>query len=145
MKKFLKNVSPLDVLHEYQQRSSMDIDPKRIKDIMNTEDYPEAVAKLYRIISKSFVKWLMSKGTLELMLLKYTEYEILSFLKYDDTYTSLMKKSSLKLDSTRTQSLGIGVNIGTFRVALANLDRLYDLFSIAAKVVKKNVSRVKSP
>jgi hypothetical protein len=79
------------------------------------------------------------------MLLKYTEYEILSFLKYDDTYTSLMKKSSLKLDSTRTQSLGIGVNIGTFRVALANLDRLYDLFSIAAKVVKKNVSRVKSP
>ena len=52
MKKFLKNVSPLDVLHEYQQRSSMDIDPKRIKDIMNTEDYPEAVAKLYRIISK---------------------------------------------------------------------------------------------
>ncbi len=79
------------------------------------------------------------------MLLKYTEYEILSFLKYDDTYISLMKKSSLKLDSSRTQSLGIGVNVGTFRVALTNLDRLFDLFSIAAKVVKKNVGRIKSP
>ena len=29
------------------------------------------------------------------MLLKYTEYEILSFLKYDDAFTSLMKKSTL--------------------------------------------------
>jgi len=34
-------------------------------------------------------------GTLELMLLKYTEYEILSFLKYDEAFTSLIKKSSL--------------------------------------------------
>jgi hypothetical protein len=31
----------------------MEIDPKRIKTIMNVQDYPEAVAKLYRIISKN--------------------------------------------------------------------------------------------
>jgi hypothetical protein len=33
----------------------MEVDPKRIKNIMGVEDYPEALAKLYRIISKKFV------------------------------------------------------------------------------------------
>lgn len=51
---------------------------------MNVNKYPEGLTKLYRII-----------GSLELMLLKYTEYEILSFLKYDDAFTSLVKKSNL--------------------------------------------------
>ena len=68
------------------------------------------------------------------MLLKYTEYEILSFLKYDDSFQSLIKKSSLQ-HNPRTQSLGIGINVQRFQVALANLDRLSDLFSIASKVV----------
>jgi len=68
------------------------------------------------------------------MLLKYTEYEILSFLKYDDSFGKLIKKSSLS-HNPRVQSLGIGINVQRFQVALANLDRLSDLFSIASKVV----------
>ena len=68
------------------------------------------------------------------MLLKYTEYEILSFLKYDDAFESLIKRSSLQY-IPRTQHLGIGINVQRFQVALANLDRLSDLFSIASKVV----------
>ena len=51
MKKFLGRVSPIDSLSELEQRSSMDIDPGKIKALLNVEDYPEALAKLYRIIS----------------------------------------------------------------------------------------------
>ena len=32
----------------------MDIDPGKIKALLNVEQYPEALAKLYRIISKDF-------------------------------------------------------------------------------------------
>ena len=74
----------------------MELDPNKIKKLLNTKDFPEALAKLYRIISSVFlIYFLIIIGTLELMLLKYTEYEILSFLKYDDAFTSLIKKSSL--------------------------------------------------
>ena len=74
----------------------MELDPNKVKKLLNAKDYPEALAKLYRIISKVFlIYFLIIIGTLELMLLKYTEYEILSFLKYDDAFTSLIKKSSL--------------------------------------------------
>ena len=74
----------------------MELDPNKIKQLLNTKDYPEALAKLYRIISNLFlIYYLLIIGSLELMLLKYTEYEILSFLKYDDAFTSLIKKSSL--------------------------------------------------
>jgi hypothetical protein len=38
---------------------------------------------------------LIHKGSLELVMLKYTEYEILSFLKYDETYLTLAKKSGI--------------------------------------------------
>ena len=51
MKKFLGKVSPIDSLSELEQRSSMDIDPSKIKSLLNVEEYPEALAKLYRIIS----------------------------------------------------------------------------------------------
>ena len=72
------------------------------------------------------------------MLLKYTEYEILSFLKYDDSFASLMKKSTLQ-HNPRTASLGGIINVQRFQVALANLDRLSDLFSIASKVVSGRI------
>jgi len=52
MKKFLGKVSPIDSLSELEQRSSMDIDPGKIKNLLNVQEYPEALAKLYRIISK---------------------------------------------------------------------------------------------
>ena len=55
MKKFLGRVSPIDSLSELEQRSSMDIDPNKIKALLNVEEYPEALAKLYRIISKDFL------------------------------------------------------------------------------------------
>ena len=55
MKKFLGRVSPIDSLSELEQRSSMDIDPNKIKSLLNVEEYPEALAKLYRIISKNFL------------------------------------------------------------------------------------------
>ncbi len=97
MKKFLGKVSPIDSLSELEQRSSMELDPNKIKKLLRAEDFPEALAKLYRIISNLFLVWTSNYyiGTLELMLLKYTEYEILSFLKYDEAFTSLIKKSSL--------------------------------------------------
>ena len=79
------------------------------------------------------------------MLLKYTEYEILSFLKYDDAFVSLVKKSALQTSNVKNidQKLGIGINLQNFKVALANLDRLSDLFSIASKVVTKRVKPLK--
>jgi len=46
-------------------------------------------------------------GVLELMLLKYTEYEILSFLKYDEAFCSLTKRSSI-MNNPRIQGLGVG-------------------------------------
>jgi len=52
MKKFLGKVSPIDSLSELEQRSSMDIDPSKIKNLLNVQEYPEALAKLYRIISE---------------------------------------------------------------------------------------------
>ena len=54
MKKFLKRVSPIDSLSELEQRSSMELDPNKVKNLMNAKDYPEALTKLYRIISKDF-------------------------------------------------------------------------------------------
>jgi hypothetical protein len=54
MKKFLGRVSPIDSLSELEQRSSMDLDPNKIKKLLRAEDFPEALAKLYRIISKPF-------------------------------------------------------------------------------------------
>ena len=92
MKKFLGRVSPIDSLSELEARSSMDIDPGKIKNLLNVEQYPEALAKLYRIISKNPIILCLQIGTLELMLLKYTEYEILSFLKYDSSFISLARK-----------------------------------------------------
>ena len=71
----------------------MELDPNKILKLLNTKDYPDALAKLYRIISNHFlIYYLYIIGSLELMLLKYTEYEILSFLKYDDLYNSLIRK-----------------------------------------------------
>jgi len=32
----------------------MDLDPNKIKKLLRTEDFPQALAKLYRIISKPF-------------------------------------------------------------------------------------------
>jgi len=55
MKKFLGKVSPIDSLSELEQRSSMDINPEKIKNLLNVEQYPEALAKLYRIISNIFL------------------------------------------------------------------------------------------
>ncbi len=55
MKKFLGRVSPIDSLSELEQRSSMEIDPNKIKSLLNVDEYPEALAKLYRIISKEFL------------------------------------------------------------------------------------------
>ena len=55
MKKFLGRVSPIDSLSELEQRSSMDINPEKIKALLNVDQYPEALAKLYRIISKTFM------------------------------------------------------------------------------------------
>ena len=52
MKKFLKRVSPIDSLSELEQRSSMELDPNKVKKLMNAKDFPEALTKLYRIISK---------------------------------------------------------------------------------------------
>ncbi len=53
MKKFLGKVSPIDSLSELEQRSSMELDPNKIKKLLRTEDFPQALAKLYRIISKA--------------------------------------------------------------------------------------------
>jgi len=50
----------------------------------------------------------MYKGALELVMLKYTEYEILSFLKYDEAYVKLAKKSGIH---NQLQSIGYGLNI----------------------------------
>jgi len=55
MKKFLSKVAPLDALNELEARSSMDLDPKKILKLMNLQDYPEALSKLYRIIGKLFL------------------------------------------------------------------------------------------
>ena len=55
MKKFLKRVSPIDSLSELEQRSSMELDPNKVKTLLNAEDYPDALTKLYRIISKAFL------------------------------------------------------------------------------------------
>ncbi len=51
MKKFLKRVSPIDSLSELEQRSSMKLDPFKVKKLLNAKDFPAALAKLYRIIS----------------------------------------------------------------------------------------------
>ena len=110
----------------------MELDPASIVKLLGTQDYPEALAKLYRII-----------GSLEIMMLKYTEYEILSFLKYDDSFTNLMKRSTLKDDSSRIHNLGIGINVQRFQVALTNLDRLENLFTIASRVVSKKTAPIK--
>ena len=53
MKKFLGEVSPIDALSELEQRSSMDLNPSNILKLLNTEDYADALAKLYRIISNN--------------------------------------------------------------------------------------------
>ncbi len=53
MKKFLGKVSPIDSLSELEQRSSMELDPNKIKKLLRTEDFPQALTKLYRIISKA--------------------------------------------------------------------------------------------
>ena len=50
MKKFLGKFSPMDALQELESRSSMEIDPAKIVKMMNVNGYPEALAKLYRII-----------------------------------------------------------------------------------------------
>ena len=55
MKKFLKRVSPIDSLSELEQRSSMELDPNKVKKLMNAKDFPEALTKLYRIISTLFL------------------------------------------------------------------------------------------
>ena len=57
MKKFLKRVSPIDSLSELEHRSSMELDANKVKSLMNAKDYPEALTKLYRIISKQILVW----------------------------------------------------------------------------------------
>jgi len=75
----------------------------------------------------------MSKGTLELMLLKYTEYEILSFLKYDNTFRNFSTTMQTERN-IRVNSIGAKSSMSSlFEVALANLDRIFELFKIAEK------------
>ena len=92
------------------------------------------ISNLFLILSINFI------GTLELMLLKYTEYEILSFLRYDNLFRSMMKdKASKQIDQTKIRVQQIGAsNIKTpFNVAIINLDRLFDLYTMAAVAVRQ--------
>ena len=61
MKKFLGSVSPIDSLPELEQRSSMHIDPEKVRELLGTKDYPSALAKLYRIISNQLHSLLTSR------------------------------------------------------------------------------------
>ena len=95
------------------------------------------------------------------MLLKYTEYEILSFLKYDDLFLAVAKRQGLKpgppisaLSSTSLFS-SPAINPAHFKVGIAAVGRSMQLCSVVArlnrglgaKAVQKSMSfrNVKQP
>ena len=64
---------------------------------------------------------------------KYTEYEILVFLKYEEVFNSLASKT-LTPQTSRLNNLSSGISVTRFHPALANLERIMDLYSICSKL-----------
>ena len=102
MKKFLKQISPLEPVEELGLRANRSVDPDYLLKELNEDNAQEALSKMYRIIA-----------VLELMMLKYTEYQMITFLKYDQLYSSLVNQPK-RYTNTKLSSIGTGVNISRF-------------------------------
>jgi hypothetical protein len=90
---------------------------------MNVNDLSSGFKKLWRVV-----------GLLDSMIVRSTELQIISLLKYDDLFYSLCKDYSpvTKKLSAVSQSF----SAGTFQAAQALVERQQDLFSLVSRMRK---------
>jgi hypothetical protein len=73
------------------------------------------------------------------MLTKFTEYEVLFLLRYEETFNSLTK--SYATMNNKINLLQGGVNANRFLVPLTNLERYADLFGVCSRLSQDQLSR----
>jgi len=124
---------------------------------MGVRSESDGLRKLFKILGiETSSDFLLSffLGIFDLMVLKLTEFHTVSFMKYEQVFESLRKQLGGQ-PSTKTASMdsGIvyrqnhkinsfksGINLSRFQVDLANMERLFELFSFVGKLSQQNRS-----
>lgn len=129
LKKWLAANSDQNVKKEIDARSLQNLEIDKILQVLNAKNAEEGLKKLFKMVR-----------VLDYMVNKYTEYEILAFIKYEDIFNQLNAKYS-NLQSKKLSWLSNGVNTNKFHVAFLNLERMMELFSICSKLQQEGLSK----
>lgn len=114
-------------LREQQSGSEREEDELKVLKYMNVADLQSGFKKLWRVV-----------GLLDSMIVRSTELQAVSLLKYDDLFLSLCKDYSPV--TKKLNALSQGFNAATFQVAQALVERQQDLFSLVSKLKKSSPS-----
>lgn len=110
-------------LREQQTPAEKEEDEIRILKYMNVADLQSGFKKLWKVV-----------GLLDAMIVRSTELQAVSLLKYDDLFLSLCKEYT-----PVTKKLGAisqGLNPATFLATQAMVERQQDLFSLVSRLKK---------
>lgn len=92
---------------------------------MNVPDLSSGFRKLWKVVS-----------LLDSMIIRSTELQVVSLLKYDDLFYSLCKDYTPV--TKKLNNVGQSFSVAAFQAAQIMVERTHDLFSLVSKVRKTN-------
>jgi hypothetical protein len=144
MLKFISRTSNINVKKQIDQKlqHASTFDVIDLVKFMGSKNEEEALRKLFKIIGIYKKQQFYLLGILDIMLTKLTEYNIISYLKYQQIFEALRKQfNGAPLQKTATMDGGIVIS--RFQSILANLEREYELFSYVGKLMQTKGTDIK--
>eukprot|EP01017_Pseudomicrothorax_dubius_P039460 TRINITY_DN6059_c0_g2_i1.p1 TRINITY_DN6059_c0_g2~~TRINITY_DN6059_c0_g2_i1.p1 ORF type:complete len:551 (+),score=124.71 TRINITY_DN6059_c0_g2_i1:24-1676(+) len=122
-KKFLGANSDVNIRDAIDSRLAVCTDVGRLTNSLGVTNSDDGLRKIFKAIL-----------LFDLFVSKLTEYEIISFLKYDEVFQGLSRSSNA--GASQLAAMNAGVHVGRFNITIANLERFFEIIGVASKLSK---------